>query len=55
MKKVFLLIGLLVLFVGCKQPEKNYFSESPEIETSKQLRFAARRTAQLLNKSLFRR
>jgi hypothetical protein len=37
MKQVFLLVGLLVLFVGCKQPEKNYFSESPEIESSKQL------------------
>jgi hypothetical protein len=37
MKHVFLLIGLIVLFMGCKQPEQNYFSESPEIETSKQL------------------
>ena len=37
MKHVFLLIVLLILFVGCKQPEQNYFSESPEIETSKQL------------------
>lgn len=37
MKQVFLLLGLLILLVGCKQPEQNYFSESPEIETSKQL------------------